>query len=168
MSRRTNATAVTAAVLLSTFLASLDISAVGTAMPTIIGTLGGLSLYSWVFSAYLLTSTTTVPIYGRLADIYGRKPVFSAGALLFLLSSMLCGSATSMEQLIAFRAIQGLGAGAILPVSMTVLGDIYPIEQRARVQGLMSAMWGISAILGPIAGGLIVDRLYWGWVFYLN
>ncbi len=168
MPHPTNTRAVTAAVMMATFLTALDITVVGTAMPTIIGALGGLALYSWVFSSYLLTSTTTVPVYGRLADMYGRKPVFIFGALLFLGGSALCGASTNMEQLILFRAIQGLGAGAVLPVSITVIGDIYSVQQRARVQGLLSAVWGISAIVGPAAGGLIVDHVGWRWVFYVN
>ena len=168
MQRATNTTAVTVAVIMATFLAALDTTVVGTAMPTIIGRLGGLSIYSWTFSAYLLTSTTTVPIYGRLADIYGRRPVFLAGASIFLAGSALCGTAGSMEQLILFRGVQGLGAGAVLPVSITVVGDLFRVEERARIQGLLSGVWGVSSIAGPAVGGLIVDRLDWRWVFYVN
>ncbi len=168
MNRTTNTVAVTAGVMLATFLAALDTTVVSTAMPTIIGALGGLGLLSWVFSAYLLTSTTTVPVYGRLSDMYGRKPIFAIGAVLFLGGSALCGAANSMEQLILFRAIQGLGAGAVLPVSMTVVGDIYPVQRRAQIQGLFSAVWGVSAILGPTVGGFIVDTISWRWVFYIN
>ena len=168
MPRATNPGAITVAVMLATFLAALDTSVVGTAMPTIIGDLGGLDLYSWVFSAYLLTSTTAVPVFGRLSDMYGRKAVFSAGTALFLAGSVLCGSAGNMEQLIAFRAIQGLGAAAVLPTSMTVVGDIFGVVERARVQGLLSAVWGVSAILGPGLGGFIVDKLQWRWLFYVN
>ena len=166
--RTTNTLAVTIGVMLATFLAALDTTVVGTAMPTIIGDLGGLSLLSWVFSAYLLTSTTTVPIYGRLADMYGRKPIFILGAILFLGGSALCGISTSMEELILFRAIQGLGAGAVLPISLTVVGDIYPVQRRAQIQGIFSAVWGVSAILGPTVGGVIVDKIDWRWVFYIN
>jgi EmrB/QacA subfamily drug resistance transporter len=159
---------VVAAVMLGTFLAALDTSIIGTAMPTVIGQLGGISLYSWVFSAYLLTSTTTVPIYGRMADLYGRKPVFLVSAGLFLLGSMLCGAAQSMPQLVLFRAIQGLGAGGIVPVTMTILGDIFSVEERARMQGFIGAVWGSSAIAGPTVGGVIVDYVDWRWVFYIN
>ena len=164
----TNTRAVTVAVMTATFLAALDSTVVGTAMPTVIGALGGLDLYSWAFSAYLLTSTTVVPLCGRLADMHGRKPVFLAGAVLFLAGSALCGAATSMQWLILFRAIQGLGAGAVLPASITVVGDIFQVEERARVQGLLSSVWGVSAIIGPAIGGLIVDRLDWRWVFFVN
>jgi len=166
--KETNRRLVVAAVMLGTFLAALDTSIIGTAMPTVIGQLGGISLYSWVFSAYLLTSTTTVPIYGRLADLYGRKPVFLISAGIFLLGSILCGAAQSMPQLAAFRAIQGLGAGGIIPVTLTILGDIFNVEERARIQGLIGAVWGSSAIAGPTVGGVIVDYADWRWVFYIN
>lgn len=160
--------AVVTGVLFGTFLAALDTSIVGTAMPTIVGQLGGLALYPWVFSGYLLTSTTTVPLYGRLADLYGRKRLFIAATLLFLLGSILCGLAQSMPQLVLFRMLQGLGAGGIIPVTLTILGDLFSIEQRARLQGLTSAVWGTSAVAGPTVGGFITDTLSWRWVFYVN
>lgn len=160
--------AIVSGVLAATFLAALDATVVGTAMPTIVGQLGGLALYPWVFSAYLLTSTTTIPLYGRLADLYGRKRVFVVAAVLFLLGSILCGLAQSMPQLVLFRALQGCGAGGILPVTLTILGDLFPIEQRARIQGLTSAVWGTSAIAGPTLGGFLTDTLSWRWVFYVN
>lgn len=159
---------VVIATLLGTFLAAVDVTVVGTAMPTIIGSLGGISHYSWVFSAYLLTSTTTIPIYGKLADLYGRRPVYTAAATLFLLGSALCGFSRSMEELIVFRAIQGLGAGAIIPVTMTIIGDLFSLEQRARVQSLVSAVWGIASVTGPAVGAIIVDFYGWPWVFYIN
>jgi len=159
---------VTVALMLGMSLAALDTTIVGTALPSIVGKLGGISLYSWVFSIYLLTSTTTVPIYGKLADLYGRKPIFLFGSSLFLLGSILCGSAQSMQQLIIFRAIQGLGAGAVLPIVLTIIGDIFELKERARVQGLFSGVWGLSSIIGPAAGGLIVDHFSWRWVFYIN
>jgi EmrB/QacA subfamily drug resistance transporter len=168
MPHTTNRQAVTAAVVMGTFLAALDTTVVGTAMPTIIGSLGGLALYSWVFSSYLLTSTVTVPIYGKLADIYGRKPVFLVGATLFIAGSALCGLSSSMEMLILFRAVQGLGAGAVLPVAITVVADIYPVAERPRVQAMMSAVWATSALIGPAMGGLITDYVSWRWVFYVN
>ena len=159
---------VTVGIMSAIALAALDATVVGTAMPTIIGQLGGLSEYAWVFSIYLLTSTTTVPIYARLADVHGRKPVFLAGLTLFVLGSMLCGFAASMPQLIAFRAMQGLGAGAVQPISFTIAGDIFSPERRARMQGWFSAVWGVSAIIGPAIGGLITSTIGWPWVFELN
>src|SRR5579859_2186152 len=159
---------VTIALMLGMALAALDTTIVGTAMPSIVGKLGGITLYSWVFSIYLLTSTTTVPIYGKLADLYGRKPIFLFGSALFLLGSIASGAAQTMEQLIVFRAIQGLGAGAVLPIVLTIIGDIFSLEERARIQGLFSGVWGISSIVGPALGGLIVDHFSWRWVFYIN
>ena len=159
---------VTIALMLGMFLAALDTTIVGTALPTIVGKLGGITLYSWVFSAYLLTSTTTVPIYGKLADLYGRKPLFLFGTALFLLGSIASGAAQSMVQLIIFRAVQGLGAGAVLPIVLTIIGDIFELEQRARLQGLFSGVWGLSSVVGPAVGGLIVDHFDWRWVFYIN
>src|SRR5437588_5036592 len=116
----------------------------------------------------LLTSTTTVPIYGKLADLFGRKPVFLFGTTLFLIGSVASGASQSMEQLIVFRAIQGLGAGAVLPIVLTIIGDIFAVEERARVQGLFSGVWATSSIVGPALGGLIVDHFSWRWVFYIN
>ncbi len=159
---------VTAGIMASIAVAALDVTVVGTAMPTIIGQLGGLSEYAWVFSAYLLASTTTVPIYSRLADIYGRKPVFLFGLALFVIGSALCGLSGSMLQLIAFRTIQGLGAGAVQPISFTIIGDIFEPVRRARMQGYFSGVWGVSAIVGPAIGGLITSTVGWPWVFALN
>ncbi len=159
---------ITIALMLGMALASLDATIVGTALPSIVGKLGGITLYSWVFSIYLLTSTTTVPIYGKLADLYGRKPLFLFGATLFLIGSAASGAAQSMEQLIIFRAIQGLGAGAVLPIVLTIIGDIFSLEERATVQGLFSGVWGLSSIIGPFLGGLIVDHFPWRWVFFIN
>ena len=154
--------------MLGMSLAALDTTIIGTALPSIVGKLGGITLYSWVFSIYLLTSTVTVPIYGKLADLYGRKPLFLFGSSLFLLGSIACGAAQNMEQLILFRALQGLGAGAVQPIVLTLIGDIFSLEERARVQGLFSAVWGLSSIIGPAVGGIIVDRLSWRWAFYIN
>lgn len=159
---------ITIALMLGMALAALDTTIVGTAMPSIVGKLGGITLYSWVFSIYLLTSTTTVPIYGKLADLYGRKPLFLFGATLFLIGSAASGAAQSMEQLIIFRAIQGLGAGAVLPIVLTIIGDIFTLQERAKVQGLFSGVWGLSSIIGPFVGGLIVDHFSWRWVFFVN
>ncbi len=159
---------VTIALMLGMALASLDATIVGTAMPSIVGKLGGITLYSWVFSIYLLTSTTTVPIYGKLADLYGRKPLFLFGATLFLIGSAASGAAQSMEQLILFRAVQGLGAGAVMPIVLTIIGDIFALEERAKIQGLFSGVWGLSSIVGPAVGGVIVDNFSWRWVFFIN
>ncbi|MFI5258654.1 MAG: MDR family MFS transporter [Candidatus Limnocylindrales bacterium] len=149
-------------------VAALDGTVVSTAMPTIIGNLGGLSEYSWVFSAYLLASTVTVPLYARLADMYGRKPLFMVGLALFIGGSMLCGSAGSMTTLILFRTIQGLGAGAVQPISFTILGDVFESEQRARIQGLFSGVWGAAAVIGPAIGSIITTTVGWRWVFFVN
>lgn len=165
---RTNRKLVVIAAMAGTFLSALDTSIVGTAMPTIIGELGGLSIYSWVFSAYLLTSTTTVPLYGRLSDIYGRKPMFILAAAIFVLGSALCGLSQNMGQLVAFRAVQGIGAGGIIPVTFTILGDHFSVEERAKMAGLFSAVWGSSAVAGPTLGGFIVEVVDWQWVFYIN
>ncbi|HWC30570.1 MAG TPA: MFS transporter, partial [Dehalococcoidia bacterium] len=155
-------------LMLAMSVAALDGTVVSTAMPTIVGTLGGLSLFSWVFSIYLLTSTVPVPLYGKLADLYGRKPVLLFGCTLFLIGSALCGAAGTMEQLIIFRAVQGLGAGAILPMVITVIGDNFPMEQRARIQGFFSGVWGVSSLLGPLVGGLITEGVSWRWIFLIN
>jgi EmrB/QacA subfamily drug resistance transporter len=159
---------VTAGVMLSLFLASMESTVVATAMPTIVSQLGGLDSYSWVFSAYMLTSTTTVPVYGKLSDIYGRRPVYTAAMVLFLLGSLLCGLAQSMGQLVAFRAIQGLGAGGLLPLAFIIIGDLFSFEQRARIQGLFSGVWGVSSVVGPLLGGFLVDRVSWHWIFFVN
>src|SRR6185369_5230156 len=159
---------VTAGVMLGMFLAALEATVVGTAMPTVIASLGGLDRYSWVFSAYLLTSTVTVPVWGRLSDMYGRRLFYLIGVAFFLVGSALSGASQSITQLIAFRAIQGLGAGALIPLSMTINGDIYTLRERARMQGLFSGVWGLASILGPLAGGFITDSISWRWVFYIN
>jgi EmrB/QacA subfamily drug resistance transporter len=157
-----------ASLMLGVALTALDTTIVGTAMPTIVGQLGGVELYSWVVASYLLTSTTTVPLYGRLADLYGRKPIFLFGIAVFLVGSALCGLSGSIEQLIAFRAVQGLGAGAVMPMSMTIIGDAFGVERRAKMQGFFAAVWGASSVVGPAVGGLIVTYLAWGWIFYVN
>jgi EmrB/QacA subfamily drug resistance transporter len=160
--------AVTAGIILGMFLAALEATVVGTAMPTVIASLGGLDRYSWVFSAYLLTSTVTVPVWGRLSDLYGRRPLYLIGIAVFLIGSVLSGASQSITQLIAFRAVQGLGAGALVPLSLTVIGDIYSMRERTRMQGLFSGVWGLASILGPLAGGIITDQFSWRWVFYIN
>ncbi|MCS7198024.1 MAG: MFS transporter [Candidatus Bipolaricaulota bacterium] len=161
-------TAVTLGIMLGLFLGALEATVVGTAMPTVIASLGGLHIYSWVFSAYVLTSTVTVPIWGRLSDLYGRKRFLLWGIAIFLVGSALSGAATSMTQLVLFRTIQGLGAGALLPLGMTLIGEIYSLEKRTRMQGLFSGVWGVASIIGPLLGGFITDNLSWRWVFYIN
>ena len=161
-------TLLVGALLLTISLTALDTTVVSTAMPTIVSNLGGLSLFSWVFAVYLLASTVTVPVYGKLADLYGRKPVLLFGTSLFLFGSALSGMAGSMAELIIFRAIQGLGAGAVLPVTMTIIGDLFPIRERARIQGLTGSVWGVASIAGPAVGGLVTDEVSWRWIFYLN
>ena len=159
---------ITLGIMLSLFLASMEGTVVATAMPTIVGQLGGLAIYSWVFSVYMLTSTTTVPIYGKLSDIYGRKQIFAISMIIFLIGSILCGQARTMEQLIFYRAVQGLGAGGVLPLVFTIIGEIFTLEQRAKMQGLFSGVWGVSAIIGPLIGGFLVDQVSWHWVFLIN
>src|SRR5699024_212000 len=144
-------------VMLAMFMGAIEGTIVATAIPAIVGDLGGFSLYSWVFSAYLLMSTVTVLIYGKLADLFGRRPVLSFGIIIFLIGSFLCGIAHTMEQLIIFRFIQGIGAGAVMPIASTIVGDVYTGEDRARVQGYLSSVWGISAVMGPAVGGLLVQ-----------
>ena len=160
--------AVTAGLLLGMSLGALEATVVATAMPTVIATLGGLAHYSWVFSAYLLTSTASVPIWGRLSDLYGRRRMYLAGIAIFLVGSAICGVSTSMGMLIAARALQGLGAGAIIPLSMTIIGELYALSERARIQAVFSGVWGVASILGPLVGGYITDTISWRWVFYLN
>jgi EmrB/QacA subfamily drug resistance transporter len=159
---------VTAGVMAGIAVAALDSTVVGTAMPTIIGQLGGIEQYGWVFAAYLLTATTTVPVFSTLADVRGRKPIFLVGLALFVGGSALCGLSQSMLMLIVFRAIQGLGAGALQPIAFTIVGDIYPPRERAKMQGLFSSVWGVAAIVGPALGGIITATVGWRWVFYIN
>lgn len=156
------------ALMLAMFLAAMEATAVSTAMPTVIGDLGGVELYAWVFTAYMLTSTVTVPIYGKLADLYGRKPIMMLGLALFLIGSALSGQAHSVGVLIAFRALQGLGAGAVQPISLTMIGDLFTLEERAKMQGVFAAIWGVAGVSGPLLGGLIVKYLSWRWIFYVN
>ncbi len=167
MSRR-RLVVITAGLMLSLFMSSTESTIVATAMPTIVSQLGGFSAYSWVFSAFMLASTTTVPIFGKLSDLYGRRPVYVVAMLLFLVGSLLCGLSQSMTQLIIFRVVQGLGAGGLLPLVFTIIGDIFTLEQRARMQGLFSGVWGVSSIVGPLLGGFLVDKVSWHWIFYIN
>ncbi len=168
MPRSTNRKLTTVALLLSMFLAAMEATAVSTAMPTVVGDLGGVNLYAWVFTAYMLTSTITVPIFGKLSDLFGRKPVMLAGLVLFLAGSALSGMASSIGSLIAFRALQGLGAGSVQPTALTIVGDLFSLKERAKLQGFFSAVWGIAGIAGPLLGGFIVDSMSWRWIFFIN
>jgi len=159
---------VTIGVMTGSFIAALEGTVVSTAMPTVVASLGGIERFSWVFSGYMLTSTVTVPLWGKLSDLYGRRRLYQAGILLFLIGSVLSGLATSMPQLILFRAIQGVGAGALIPLGMTIVGEIFSIEERARMQGYFSGVWGLASIVGPLAGGYITEYLSWRWVFFIN
>ena len=159
---------VTVAVMLGLFLAALDTTIVATALPTIARTLQGLELYAWVAASYSLALTAATPVFGGLADRYGRRPVYLFGIAAFLAGSALCGAARSMPELVVFRALQGVGGGALLPVAITIVGDLYSLEERARVQGLFSGVWGVASVVGPLLGGLLVDRWSWRWIFYVN
>ena len=160
--------AVLGAVLLAMFLSALDQTVVGTALPRIVTDLNGAGLYVWVVTAYLLSSTVTIPIYGKFSDVYGRKVMLIIGVCLFLVGSWLSGLSNSMNQLIFFRALQGLGAGAIFPVAMAVIGDLFTPRERGRYQGLFGAVFGLSFLVGPFIGGWITDNISWHWVFYVN
>jgi EmrB/QacA subfamily drug resistance transporter len=157
-----------AALLLVLFIASLDQTIVSTALPTIVGDLGGLQHLSWVVTAYLLASTVVGPLYGKLGDLYGRKRVLQVALVLFLVGSALCGLAQNMPQLIAFRAVQGIGGGGLIVVSMAIVGDIVAPRERGRYQGLFGGVFGVSVVAGPLLGGFFVDNLSWRWIFYVN
>jgi EmrB/QacA subfamily drug resistance transporter len=158
----------TAAVISGMFLASVDGTIVSTAMPTIVGDLDGIDAYAWVFSGFLLAEIATIPLWGRLADMFGRKPIFLTGMIIFLLGSALSGTSQSMTELVLFRALQGLGAGCILPVAQTISADLYTMEQRAKVAAVYSGVFAFASVLGPFLGGFITDELSWRWVFYVN
>ena len=160
--------AIYAGLMVTLLLAALDQTIVATALPRIVSDLGGITQYSWVFTAYMLTSTVTVPLYGKLGDVYGRKNLFLFAIVVFLLGSALCGAATDMTQLVVFRALQGVGAGGLFPLSLAVIGNIVPPRDRGRWQGLIGAVFAASSILGPAVGGFIVDNASWRWVFLVN
>jgi EmrB/QacA subfamily drug resistance transporter len=159
---------VLAALMLASFMAAVESTIVATTMPNIAAELGGFSSYSWVFSAYFLTQAISIPIFGKLADLFGRKHVFIVGILFFLLGSILCGLSTSIGMLIAFRFLQGFGAGAVLPLAVTIAGDLYNLQERGRVQSHMASVWGVAALLGPLTGALIIKYADWPWIFWLN
>ncbi|HXM57739.1 MAG TPA: MDR family MFS transporter [Candidatus Dormibacteraeota bacterium] len=159
---------VTAGLMLAIFVSAMDSSVVATAVPTIAGDLGSFALYPWLISGYLLTSTTTVPLWGRLADLYGRRRVVLAGLAWFVVASLLCAAAPDMAWLVAFRALQGIGAGCLLPVAFTMIGDLFSLEQRARIQGVFSSVWAVAALAGPTLGAAFVSTVGWRWIFWIN
>ena len=156
------------ALMLVVLLAALDQTIVSTALPTIVGDLGGLSHLSWVVTAYLLASTVTGPLYGKFGDLYGRKVVLQTAIVIFLVGSALCGISQNMAELISFRALQGLGAGGLIVVSIAVIGDVIPPRDRGRYQGMFGAVFGVATVIGPLLGGFFVDNLSWRWIFYVN
>lgn len=168
MEKTTQRKMVTIAMLVSILLVAIDTTIVTTAMPHIVQQLSGLNLLSWVFAIYLLTSSVTAPIYGKLADLFGRKSIFIFGISLFVIGSMVSGMAQTMYQLVLFRGFQGLGAGAVLPLTFTIIADLYAGEERAKMQGVFSSVWGVAGLLGPLVGGLFVDHISWRWIFYIN
>jgi MFS family permease len=165
---KTSRPLVVASIMASMAMVAIEATIVSTAMPQIVAQLGGLRLYSWVFSSFLLAQTAMTVVFGKLADLYGRKPVMLAGIAIFLVGSVGAGCAWSMPVMIAFRLIQGIGAGAIQPVTLTIVGDLYPMHERGRVQGWLASVWALSAVLGPMAGGLIIRDLSWSWIFWMN
>ncbi|MFT8311244.1 MAG: MDR family MFS transporter [Sporolactobacillus sp.] len=166
--RETNKNLVLAGLMIGTLLTAIEGTIVSTAMPKIIGDLQGIRFMDWVFSIFMLTSAVTVPLFGKLSDLFGRKKIFFIGTLLFLIGSVLCGFAWNMQGLIVFRGIQGIGAGAVMTLSTTIIGDIYPVEKRAKMFGMMGMIWGVAGILGPLVGGFFVDILSWHWIFFIN
>lgn len=159
---------ILASVIVGMFLSAIEATIVATAMPSIVADLQNFSSYSWVFSAYLLSSSATVLLFGKLADIYGRRPIYVIGICVFLTGSTVAGFSTSMTMLIIARFVQGIGAGALMPIAMTIVGDIYTKTERAKIQGYLSSVWGISAIIGPVIGAFFVDFLTWRYVFWMN
>lgn len=166
--KKTKRPLVLASLIIAMFMAAIEGTIVATAMPSIVNDLGGFSLYSWVFSSFLLMNAVTTMIYGKLSDLFGRKPIFMIGVIIFLIGSILSGFASSMLMLITFRFVQGLGAGAVQPIAMTIVGDMYTVKERAKIQGYLASVWGISAIIGPLAGGIIVRYSDWAWIFWMN
>jgi EmrB/QacA subfamily drug resistance transporter len=163
-----NRSKIVLGVMFGVFLAGLDATVVGTAMPTIISELGGMTLYSWVFSAYMLTTAVSMPLWGKLSDVHGKKSMLRSAVIVFLVGSILSGASQNIVQLIVFRGIQGIGAGGLSSVSFALIGSIFPSEKRGKGVGAVGATWGISSIIGPLLGSFIVTHFAWGWVFYVN
>src|SRR5579884_3534529 len=155
-------------LMLAMLIASLDQTIVATALPTIVSDLGGLNQLSWVVTGYLLASTVSTPLWGKLGDLYGRKRLFQTSIILFLIGSALCGISQNMTELIIFRAFQGLGGGGLIVLAQAIIGDIVPPRERGRYQGIFGAVYGFSRVAGPLLGGFFVDNLTWRWVFYIN
>lgn len=168
VARKSHRGVTVVALLLALFMAAMEATVVSTAMPTVVADLGGALHYAWVFSAYMLTSTVTVPIYGKLADLYGRRPIMQIAMALFLVGSMASGQAHSMTALVVFRAVQGVGAGGLQPLAMTIVGDIFKLEERARMQAVFGMVWVVAGLVGPVLGAIIVSALSWRWIFYVN
>ncbi|GIO69344.1 MDR family MFS transporter [Paenibacillus cookii] len=168
MASKTNVNIVVAGLLAAMFIGALDATVVATATPHMIKDLHGETLFSWVFAVYTLTTCVATPIFGKLADLFGRKAVFAAGIGLFVLGSVLCGMAQSMTELIGFRALQGFGAGALAPVCFTIIGDLFTGKQRGKMMGVFSSVWSVAGLLGPLIGGYFVDQVSWRWIFYIN
>ena len=159
---------IAAALMVAMFLGAVEGTVVTTAIPTIVKDLQGFEIISSVFSVYLLTSAITTPIYGKLSDLYGRKNMLSIGIIIFLIGSFLCGLSQTMYMLIGARAIQGIGAGAIFTVTYTIIGDVFTLEERPKIQGIISSVWGIASLVGPFLGGILIDLLSWHWIFFIN
>src|SRR2546425_1556131 len=155
-------------LMLSTFLAAIESPAAATAMPTVVASLGGIRIYSWVFSGFLLTQTVTMPLWGRFSDLYGRRSIYLAGLATFLAGSALAGAAQDMAQLVVFRMVQDAGAGALMTLGYTIIGELFGLEPRARMQGYISGIWGLASLIGPWVGGVLTDHVSWRWVFYIN
>jgi EmrB/QacA subfamily drug resistance transporter len=166
--KRINTRLVITGLIIGMFFSALEQTIVGTAMPTIISELNGFTIFAWVTTAYMITSTTVVPIVGKLSDLYGRRFLYLLGTIIFIIGSGLCATATTMEQLVLYRGLQGIGGGMIMPLSQTIIGDIFTAEQRAKWQGIFGALFGLSSVIGPFLGGIIVDSISWHWIFLIN